>query len=82
MKKQLLFMTLAMLVSISTWADEAIYCRGGLQDVGNWADTQVYPLTKNSEGIYEGVVKFVDCNMTDHWGTRMDLFFKFPDGSQ
>ena len=62
MKKQLLFMTLAMLVSISTWADEAIYCRGGLQDVGNWADTQVYPLTKNSEGIYEGVVKFVDCN--------------------
>lgn len=62
-----------------------IYCRGGLQDVANWADNKVYPLYINDEGIYEGLVKFADCadlSTSGPWGSRDDLFFKFPDGSQ
>ena len=62
-----------------------IYCRGGLQDVANWADNKLYPLYINDEGIYEGLVKFNDCSdlsTSGPWGSRDDLFFKFPDGTQ
>ena len=61
-----------------------IYCLGGLQDVGNWEDTDRYPLHKNKDGIYEGEVTISDLatvpwngNQDDsRWGARNDLFFK------
>lgn len=65
-----------------------MYCLGGLQDVGNWEDTDRYPLYKNKEGVYEGEVIISDLAIVpwngnqdeSRWGARNDLFFKDATG--
>lgn len=61
-----------------------IMAKGGLQDVGNWGDNDVYLLYRNSEGIYEGVIKVVDSSdlseSNSWWGNRGDIFFKDSKG--
>lgn len=59
------------------------YAIGGLDGIGNWEETTKYPLVKNKEGKYEGVVKFTDATLdiapnspNMRWGNRSDLFFK------
>lgn len=55
------------------------YAIGGLDGTGNWEQTTKYPLVKNKDGKYEGVVKFTDetLEMTNkRWGNRSDLFFR------
>ena len=59
------------------------YAAGGLDGTGNWEETTKYPLVKNKDGKYEGVVKFTDEALdidpespTKRWGNRSDLFFK------
>ena len=56
------------------------YAAGGLDGTGNWEETTQYPLVKNKDGKYEGVVKFtdetLDISPVKRWGNRSDLFFK------
>ena len=65
---------------------DVFYARGGLVGVGNWDDTQEYPLYYEEEtGFYEGDVDVVYFSMDDAvtngwWGCRGDLFFQDPSG--
>lgn len=55
------------------------YAVGGLEGVGNWAETTAYPLVMNKDGLHEGLVTFSDENLLlvgGRWGNRADLFFK------
>lgn len=55
------------------------YAIGGLQGIGNWAETTEYPLTMNKDGKHEGLVTFSDEALilsNQRWGNRNDLFFK------
>ena len=59
------------------------YAVGGLDGTGNWEETTKYPLVKNKEGKYEGIVKFTDETLemsNKRWGNRSDLFFKSSMG--
>ncbi|MGM9674069.1 MAG: hypothetical protein ACI3X9_01190 [Bacteroidaceae bacterium] len=91
MKKKLLFIMVALLSSLGMQAEkykdyDVFYARGGLVGVGNWADTQEYPLYYVEEtGFYEGDVDVVyytmDDAVTNGWyGCRGDLFFQDPSG--
>ena len=55
------------------------YAIGGLEEAEGWVETTKYPLVKNKEGKYEGIVKFTDKTLdiaAPAWGCRSDLFFK------
>ena len=68
------------LVKDSVVEEHAVwYAIGGLDGVGNWAETTTYPLVMNKDGLHEGIIKFSDDNLLlqgGRWGNRADLFFK------
>ena len=80
MKEKLLSLLAILLITTTAFAEDVYYCRGGLVDVGDWAQSEKYPLTKGEDGIYSGEVNCVA--RTDlfepserGWGNRVDVFF-------
>ena len=80
MKAKLLSLLAILLITTTAFAEDVYYCRGGLVDVGDWAQSEKYPLTKGEDGIYSGEVNCVA--RTDlfepselGWGNRVDVFF-------
>lgn len=92
MKRRLLFALAVMFSVLGMQAEkykdyDVFYARGGLVGVGNWEDTQAYPLIYDEEsGLYEGNVDVVYYTMDEGlsagwWGARGDLFFQDPSGA-
>ncbi len=80
MKAKLLSLLAILLVTTAAFAEDIYYCRGGLVDVGDWAQSEKYPLVKGEDGIYTGEVNMVGRtdmfgNSPLGWGNRVDLFF-------
>ena len=80
MRTKLLSLLAILLITTTAFAEDVYYCRGGLVDVGDWAQSDKYPLTKGEDGIYSGEVNCVA--RTDlfepserGWGNRVDVFF-------
>lgn len=80
MRTKLLSLLAILLITTTAFAEDVYYCRGGLVDVGDWAQSEKYPLTKGEDGIYSGEVNCVA--RTDlfepserGWGNRVDVFF-------
>ena len=54
MKAKLLSLLAILLITTTAFAEDVYYCRGGLVDVGDWDESEKYPLTKGEDGIYSG----------------------------
>ena len=51
MKAKLLSLLAILLITTTAFAEDVYYCRGGLVDVGDWAQSEKYPLTNGSVEI-------------------------------
>ena len=87
MKARLLSLLATLFLTTAAIADDIYYCRGGLVGTGDWAQTDMYPLTKGEDGIYSGEVNMVartemSTSPTLGWGNRVDLFFDKNNSGQ